>query len=809
MIVLSNNSYCQWINPPGIVSLLHPLDFVGIGTPTPAFKLDVNADINAGGAAPATTNSYHLGTKQVLWHNGDPSSIFVGVGAGISTPASSTLYNTLIGNNAGASIIGAQYNTALGYQALYTDANPGMNTAIGYQALYSVHSFCGSCINGNTYNTAVGYQALYNSDAYGGCALGFHAGYSNTFGCSIIAVGEEAAYANTEGNDNVAVGEAALRNNTTLSDNIAIGTAALGGQNYGPLAVGVCPINAGGQQTYGCISSYNVAVGNDALLITNPNSYVGTSLTNGMDNTAIGQAAGASNKLGFDNSFLGFKADVDPSTSGIFNATSIGANATVMTSNTMILGNNLVQVGIGFSSNPIGPQATLDVYRGVSSPSVPLPIGAQVYNSDVAIGFSQSDGINVITDGNNGTNFGGNFHATNAANNYAGNFKADNSANQNYGIQSIAYDATKNIGVLGYANASSYSGMYGGSSNFGGLFNATSNDVGAWDFGGQFQASSTDATTTCYGVHARALGNPISTNIGVYGQAPPTALGNNWGGWFTGQIMVGTIVYPSDASLKLNVDTIPLAINIIKALKPHIYHFDTAQYPYMNLSSSLQYGLLSNEVAQVLPSLVVDATQPAQYDTAHNQISPSKSFKGLQYIEIVPILIQGMKTQQNMIDTLISQNSMMKTNIDSLWNALNNCCSKNNPAQQNIAPPQNKDGGNINGNSGSGNEKKLDNGNIHAIELSNASGSPIIYQNQPNPFNSGGTKIRYFVPDNTNSPQIVFFDEFGGKLSTFNILETGMGELDVTASNLSSGVYSYSLIINGKAIDTKKMIFQK
>ena len=46
-------------------------------------------------------NGYQINNNYVLWHNDDPTSIFVGVGAGASQPASSTLYNTLVGNNAG------------------------------------------------------------------------------------------------------------------------------------------------------------------------------------------------------------------------------------------------------------------------------------------------------------------------------------------------------------------------------------------------------------------------------------------------------------------------------------------------------------------------------------------------------------------------------------------------------------------------------------------------------------------------------------------------------------------------------------
>ncbi len=39
--------------------------------------------------------------------------------------------------------------------------------------------------------------------------------------------------------------------------------------------------------------------------------------------------------------------------------------------------------------------------------------------------------------------------------------------------------------------------------------------------------------------------------------------------------------------------------------------------------------------------------------------------------------------------------------------------------------------------------------------------------------------------------------------------QTGNGTLNITPENLTSGIYSYSLVVNNKVIDTKRMILQK
>jgi len=93
----------------------------------------------------------------------------------------------------------------------------------------------------------------------------------------------------------------------------------------------------------------------------------------------------------------------------------------------------------------------------------------------------------------------------------------------------------------------------------------------------------------------------------------------------------------------------------------------------------------------------------------------------------------------------------------------------------------------------------------------------ILYQNYPNPFNST-TNIRYSIPS-LSSPRILGGDPVS--LKVFNIIgkeiatlvnkkqKPGIYEVNFDGGNLSSGVYFYSLYVNGVQIDTKKTLMIK
>ena len=81
----------------------------------------------------------------------------------------------------------------------------------------------------------------------------------------------------------------------------------------------------------------------------------------------------------------------------------------------------------------------------------------------------------------------------------------------------------------------------------------------------------------------------------------------------------------------------------------------------------------------------------------------------------------------------------------------------------------------------------------------------ILNQNVPNPF-AEQTTIRYFIPDEVNRAQIFFYDNNGDILKVVDLNVKGAGQLNVFAADLGSGMYTYSLIADGKVIETKKMI---
>jgi len=80
-----------------------------------------------------------------------------------------------------------------------------------------------------------------------------------------------------------------------------------------------------------------------------------------------------------------------------------------------------------------------------------------------------------------------------------------------------------------------------------------------------------------------------------------------------------------------------------------------------------------------------------------------------------------------------------------------------------------------------------------------------LFQNYPNPFNPT-TKINYELRV-TNYVSVIVYDVLGNEIrSLINKKQTaGSYEVEFDGSDLPSGVYFYSLLINGNVMDTKRM----
>ena len=84
----------------------------------------------------------------------------------------------------------------------------------------------------------------------------------------------------------------------------------------------------------------------------------------------------------------------------------------------------------------------------------------------------------------------------------------------------------------------------------------------------------------------------------------------------------------------------------------------------------------------------------------------------------------------------------------------------------------------------------------------------MLAQNAPNPFTTN-TKIDYFVPSNSKAASMSFTDITGKEIKRINIDHTGLGTLDVSIADMPIGIYSYSLVVNGSTIASKKMVLSK
>ncbi|HOT13433.1 MAG TPA: T9SS type A sorting domain-containing protein [Bacteroidales bacterium] len=81
-------------------------------------------------------------------------------------------------------------------------------------------------------------------------------------------------------------------------------------------------------------------------------------------------------------------------------------------------------------------------------------------------------------------------------------------------------------------------------------------------------------------------------------------------------------------------------------------------------------------------------------------------------------------------------------------------------------------------------------------------------QNAPNPFNQR-TQINYYLPETVKQAALYIFDMNGLQIRTIAINTKGNGSITLHASELNAGMYLYTLIADGKEVDTKRMILTK
>jgi hypothetical protein len=247
--------------------------------------------------------------------------------------------------------------------------------------------------------------------------------------------------------------------------------------------------------------------------------------------------------------------------------------------------------------------------------------------------------------------------------------------------------------------------------------------------------------------------------------------GTSWstGGWMT-----------SDSTIKTNVNPISNPLATINKLNGVSFNYIPSAISDSG-STGTRYGFIAQQVARVIPSIV--KTGPLGQE-------------GVAYTEIIPWTVEALKQEKQTNDSLRYTLDSLRSAVQNMQACLASLCNNGHGANRH------NNGG---GNSGDSN---IAMNNIQDVTLSAMPNAPLLYQNVPNPYTSG-TKIKYYLPANTQGASIVFYDTYGNQLKVVQLSQTGNCTLNITPDNLTSGIYSYSLIVNNNVIDTKRMILQK
>lgn len=323
----------------------------------------------------------------------------------------------------------------------------------------------------------------------------------------------------------------------------------------------------------------------------------------------------------------------------------------------------------------------------------------------------------------------------------------------NYGVRGLFCKSTSGNGTstAGYFE-SDFIGVDGHSNGAGGTAYGTSGVA----TGG----------TAGYGAYGKASG--ASLNYGVYGTV--TGSGTKYGVYSNGNFGgTGSYLYTSDKKLKKNIKPLQNVMDKIMQLKPAVYDFRVGEFGAMNLAEGKHFGFLAQEVQDVFPDLVSRQAFPPQYNEKQEKTADAIEYLGLNYTELIPVIIEGMQEQQK---TITQQNELIQK-LEKRLEAL-----ENGTVKAAIHPSENY--------------------------LSAKGTQAELFQNIPNPA-TGSTAVPYYLPETTVNAYLLCKNAQGAVVTRYAINQKGKGQVMVDTKALSPGIYFLSLVCNNALVKTIQM----
>ena len=185
-----------------------------------------------------------------------------------------------------------------------------------------------------------------------------------------------------------------------------------------------------------------------------------------------------------------------------------------------------------------------------------------------------------------------------------------------------------------------------------------------------------------------------------------------------------------------------------------------------------EYGYLAQELKEVFPDLVSQ---------------DSIGYYLINYIGLIPVIVEAMKDQQleiekqqEMLDELVGVIKELRTEVNELKRDTLSSIFLRSATDE------------------------TETTGITDVMVTQCK----LYQNVPNPF-SQNTQIKFYIPENIKVAQLCIYNLQGTQIKQILIAQRGESSQWISGSELRAGMYLYALIVDGKEVDTKRMILTK